>query len=154
MEAGQATHFLDSFFPYLFFPLFIVFWGLVCHGISSMGGWRELASQYHMERPFSGELFRFQSAQMRAWTNYNGCLTIGGNVEGLYLSVLFLFRPGHPPLFIPWSEISGTVGKRRRFSRVTLRFQRCPSIPLVISKRLSERISHASGAVFHPEGTI
>jgi hypothetical protein len=91
---------------------------------------------------------------MRGWANYNGCLTVGGNVEGLYLSVLFLFRPGHPPLFVPWIEISGRIEKRRWFSRVTLSFQRCPSIPLVISRRLSERISRASGAVFYPEGAI
>ncbi|NIO04343.1 MAG: hypothetical protein GTN74_06920 [Proteobacteria bacterium] len=154
MEAGQAIHFLDSFFPYLFAPFFIVLWGVICHLISLMGGWRELAREYQMEGPFSGELFRFQSAQMRGRTNYSACLTVGGNVEGLYLSVLFVFRPGHPPLFVPWSEISGTIEKRKWFSRVTLRFQRCPSIPFVISTRLSERISHASGAVFYPEGTV
>lgn len=154
MEAGQASHFLDSFFLYLFFPLFIVLWGIICHVISLVGGWRELASQYHMEHPFSGELFRFQSAQMRGRMNYNGCVTVGANVEGLYLSVLFVLRLGHPPLFIPWSDVSGTIKKRRWFSRLRLKFERCPSVPLVISKRLGERISHASGAVFYPEGAI
>lgn len=141
-------------FPYLFPFLFAAMWVVVCQLISLIGGWRELAKEYHTEHPFSGELFRFQSAQMRGKMNYNNCLTVGANVEGLYLSVLFVFRLGHPPLFIPWSDVSGTIEKRRWFSRLRLKFERCPSVPLVISKRLGERISHASGAVFYPEGAI
>ena len=43
---------------------------------------------------------------MRWGANYNNCLTIGVDTAGLYLSPLFFFRIGHPPLFIPWTEIS------------------------------------------------
>lgn len=34
------------------------------------------------------------------------------NKEGLGISVLFLFRPFHPPLFIPWDQIN--IGERSR----------------------------------------
>jgi len=151
MEAGHAPHLLGSFPPYLFVPLFVAMWVGICHVISLVGGWRELSSHYHAEHPFSGELFRFQSAQMRGRMNYNSCLTVGANVEGLYLSVLFVFRLGHPPLFIPWSDVSGTIEKRRWFSCLRLKFERCPLVPLVISKRLAERISRVSGIRFYTE---
>ncbi len=39
-------------------------------------------------------------------------LTVGATPQGLYLSVVALFRPGHPPLLIDWSAVGPvTAGK-------------------------------------------
>jgi hypothetical protein len=78
---------------------------------------------------------------MRFWTNYSGCLTVGVNRKGLYLSVWFLFRFGHPPLVVPWRDI--TMMERKRFfvQQVVLKFDRCPSIPVIISERLANKIA-------------
>jgi hypothetical protein len=35
-----------------------------------------------------------------------GVLKFGANAEGLYLAQPFVFRPGHPPLFIPWPDVA------------------------------------------------
>jgi hypothetical protein len=85
---------------------------------------------------------------MRLGTNYGNCVRVGVNQSGLHLSVGFLFRIGHPPLFIPWSDIS-MKEKRGLFflKQVELRFARCSSIPIVISQRLMNRISYALGGV-------
>jgi hypothetical protein len=48
---------------------------------------------------------------MRLSANYGGCLTVGSDAAGLYLAVMFLFRVGHPPLFIPWDE--RTISRKR-----------------------------------------
>jgi hypothetical protein len=70
------------------------------------------------------------------------------NPNGIYLSVLFIFRIGHPPLFIPWPDVS--MREKRFlifFKQVELRFAKCSSIPFVISRRLMNRISEALGGI-------
>ena len=78
---------------------------------------------------------------MKRMTNYNNVLTIGANREGLYLSVLFIFRLGHPPLFIPWTETAFKEKEGKFYDRCELRFARCPEIPFIISKKLMQKIS-------------
>lgn len=84
---------------------------------------------------------------MRWNTNFGNCLTIGANRDGLYLAVLFLFRVGMPPLFIPWSEI--TFRRERRWFMLRIRFTlgNETQIPLWINQRLGDRILE-----HHPEG--
>jgi hypothetical protein len=89
--------------------------------LSWVSGWHKLAQRYRFEREFVGERWRFQSAGMRWNTAYRGILTVGANAEGLYLAVAFLFRPGHPPLLIPWREI--TARERRRWMIAGTQFE-------------------------------
>jgi hypothetical protein len=84
---------------------------------------------------------------MRWASHYGNCLTIGADTTGLMLSVLFPYRPGHPPLFIPWGEIS--LASRRDFlfiRRVKLLLGREEQIPFVIGGGLAEQIQAAAGA--------
>jgi hypothetical protein len=123
--------------PLLFIPL----WGAVSVFLAFMGGWRKLAMTYRANHPFFGKKFYFQSASMRRMTNYNKVLIIGANREGLFISVLFIFRLGHPPLFIPWAEISIKAKEEKFFDRCELTPARCPDIPITISQGLMEKIS-------------
>jgi hypothetical protein len=77
--------------------------------------------------------------------NYNNCVTIGANFQGIHLSVLFLFRVGHPPIFIPWEDVTVKPRPRRWLPAVELNFRQRPHVPLIISRRLSERLQAASG---------
>ncbi len=84
---------------------------------------------------------------MRWGANYNNCLTIGADPSGLYLTLLFLFRIGHPPLFIPWSEIS--FRNRRTilfFEFVELSLGREEQIPFLIRTFLGNQIQAAAGS--------
>ncbi len=85
---------------------------------------------------------------MRMGANYGNCLIVCVNPDGIHLSVLFLFRIGHPPLFVLWPDVSM---KEKRvlffFKQVELRFSKCPSIPFVISRRLMNKISDALGGI-------
>jgi hypothetical protein len=123
--------------PLLFIPL----WCAVSVFLAFMGGWRKLAMTYRASNPFFGKKFYFQSASMQRMTNYNNVLIVGGNREGLFLSVLFIFRLGHPPLFFPWAEISFKEKEGKFYDRLELRFTRCSDIPVTISKRLMEKIA-------------
>ena len=66
--------------------------------------------------------------------------------RSLYLSVLSLFRFQHPPLLIPWPEIS--VSRRRRFFRnyVRLSLGHEAGIPLLLRPTIAERLRRAAGS--------
>jgi hypothetical protein len=56
--------------------------------------------------------------------------------DALYLSVLFPFRVGHPPLRIPWNEIKLSRTKRFWFRYVVLTLGNQEHIPMRISERM------------------
>jgi len=133
--------------PLAFIPFFVAFWCLICFLIATISGWRKLARQFPATSPFTGPTWSFQSARMRWTSNYGRCLTVGADITGLYLSTLFPFRVGTPPLFLPWSEVS--LWRRRKFlwlfRYVDLRLGREAQIPFMIDGRLADRIQAAAG---------
>ena len=124
----------------LFVPLF---WGLIMHLMSRLGGWSRLAEDYRSNDEMPATRFRMRSAMLR-WAHYGNCVTFGVDQRGLHLAS---FGPllGHPRLLIPWSDISVT-SKRVWFTPCAeLRFHRAPDIPVLISSRLAEKISSSAG---------
>ncbi|HTR40846.1 MAG TPA: hypothetical protein VMH87_04460 [Pseudomonadales bacterium] len=100
------------YFVVLFPFLFVGMWCFVSLAISMLGGWRRLAESFPARGEPSGKQFSMQGGKV-GQANYSGCLTIYSSPEGLYLSIMFPFRLGHPPLFIPWDAIHNV--KTRRF---------------------------------------
>lgn len=151
----------SSTLPPYFLPLLPVFflgaWALACLLISSLSGWWILASRFSTLQQPSGEIKTagpfFYVIYLRLWTHYSSVVRVTAANDALYLSVLFLFRIGHPPLRIPWSEIQFSTTKRflRRYMVLTLGTNE--QIPLRISQRmarnlgLTERFSAASAPI-------
>ncbi len=133
------------------FPIFFVgLWVFITFIISRVGGWSTLAEHYRTQQPFFGTMIRFQAAQFRHGTNYNGGLNFGANSDGLYLVPLAIFRSFHPPLLIPWSDISTRPVKIWRiFDMVELRLQRAPNIPIRIRTALAAKLIEASVGRFN-----
>ena len=120
---------------------FIIAWMGVCKLISTNGGWRILAQDYQANSLFDGQKLWLKSASMRRWTNYNNCVNIGANKYGLYLSILPIFRVGHPPLFVPWTDISTETAHRRLLPDVVkFSFAKQPEVPVILSEKLAARI--------------
>ncbi|MGZ4816921.1 MAG: hypothetical protein ACXVZV_16025 [Terriglobales bacterium] len=131
--------------PWFFIIAFVGTWILVSFFISRTSGWSTLATIYPAQQPFFGTLIRFQAAQFRWGTNYNGCLNFGIGPEGLYLVPMLTFRAFHPPLLIPWSDISARPIKLwRLFNFVELRFVRAPDFPVRIKASLAEKLAEGS----------
>ena len=121
--------------------LFIILWVGVCKLIAAAGGWRILARDYRADSIFDGKKLWLKSIGMRSWTNYSNCINIGANKYGLYLSVIPIFRVGHPPLFFPWMDIATEVTGRRLLPDVVkFNFTKQPDVPIILSKRLADRI--------------
>lgn len=131
--------------PELFFTAFVGFLIGLFFVIARLSGWTTLVTFYRFSNSFIGECWRFQSAEMRWKMGYNNCLTIGANESGLYLSVFFLFRFGHPNLFIPWTDISVNTKKGFIYTHMEFRFRQAPMIPFQVSERLGQRIAKAAG---------
>jgi hypothetical protein len=95
-------------FAALVFP---IFWGGTLLLLSHIGGWARLAKHYRSYGRERGQMFYLRSARV-GWVGYGSCLTFGVNDGGLQMSVLWPFRIGHPPLFIPWGEFHNIYEKR------------------------------------------
>jgi hypothetical protein len=129
----------------LFPVLFAGMWLLVSHSLAAMGGWRALAEVYPARSPFTGTRFRLRSARLGGHVNYNSCLTLGAGPAGLYLAVLPMFLVAHPPLLIPWSDITARETRSWLLRDVELRFARVPGTTLRTSRRLAQALFDASG---------
>ena len=122
---------------------FASIWLFVNLLLSVISGWASLAGRYGSDAPFSGSIWKWESGQMRL-VGIRNCLTIGANRQGLHLAMMILFRFRHPPLFIPWREI--TITPKRSFFRKGMEFRLGGNggVPLWISAELAERLRQAS----------
>lgn len=129
----------EQIFPCLFPFFFIGMWIGVCFLLAFIGGWSRLAEAYQTQTEFVGKKWYFQSGRL-GLTNYNGVLTLGANYYGLYLAVFPLFRAGHPPLLIPWSDISTAEHQGWMFSYLDFTFAKAPSRRLRLLRKAGEMI--------------
>jgi hypothetical protein len=114
--------------------------------LSKVGGWSALAERYRTDRPFQGSVWKYQFGFLGS-VRYNGALTVGSGSEGFYLAVFFFLRPFHPPLLIPWSEVS--FGRRKAIlfgELVEFRLGPEPVASLWVYEALAQRIASAPGA--------
>jgi hypothetical protein len=133
--------FLDS--PYGFGIFFVVFWCFICFLISLLSGWFSLSKRFRKQSEPYGETRTagplFYSVRMR-FGNYGNSIRLTAAEDALYASVLFLFRVGHPPLRIPWSEIQF---RRRKFlwmRSVVLTLGDRERIAMRISERMARKL--------------
>jgi hypothetical protein len=117
--------------------------------IGQISGWASLAQRFPSTLPFSGKIWKAKSARMRGGMGYNNCLTIGAGPDGLYLALVipsFIFR-GHPPLLVPWHEIS-VLGEKKTFGvpLTQISLGREEAVPFTIRKSLVQEIQAAAGA--------
>ncbi|MDB5313005.1 MAG: hypothetical protein JWO38_7207 [Gemmataceae bacterium] len=118
-------------------------WCFVVWVVGALSGWGGLARHYRYlsDEPFRGTLRRFRSGKL-GWANSSRCLTVGTNPRGLYLAVFVLFRPGHPPLFVPWAELTARVVRVWIFgSWLDLTFEKYPGVVVRLPRRLGKEIA-------------
>jgi len=122
------------------------FFAIILFTLSQVGGWNSLATRYRMDRLFQGTLWRYQFGFLGS-VRYKGALTVGSGTEGLYLAVLFFFRPFHPPLLIPWPEVSLGRSKKTLFVElVEFRLGPEPLASLWLPDALAQQVASAPGA--------
>lgn len=122
------------------FPIFFIgIWVFVCFLLAIIGGWSRLAKQYRFPSDFSGKKWHLQSGRL-GLTNYKNCLTIGANEYGLYLAVLPFFRVAHPPLLIPWGEITTIESQGWLLAYRDFVFTKVPTVKLRVLRGTGDKI--------------
>jgi hypothetical protein len=132
------------FSPYLFPIYFIAFWCAINFVISFLGGWFTLSLRFRrLSEPYgdtrsAGPLF--YSVRMRFTMRYSSVVRLETDREALYLSVIFPFRVGHPPLRIPWEEIQTGKSSLLWYRFVVLTLGNEERIPMRISERMARNL--------------
>jgi hypothetical protein len=134
----------SPYFSLLIFALVIVWLRFICFMIGVFSGWHRLSKRFRAQSEPYGQAITagsfFYTVYMRFWGHYSSLIRMTAADEALYLSVLLPFRPGHPPLRIPWNEI--TFGKDRFFwkSYVVLTLGKSEYIPMRITERMARNL--------------
>jgi hypothetical protein len=144
-------------FAYIFLGLIVVVIISIASGV--FGPWKKLKSIYgFMGDPQAyktGEKYILQLLILGK-SQYKGIVRMTITSQGLYLQPVFIFKLGHPPLFIPWNEITklgeddypsgsrtttGLVtanlakkGLQFQGVRIDLQFQRLPNMKVVMDE--------------------
>jgi hypothetical protein len=135
---------IPNYFVVLFPVAFALFWIFICLVISVISGWRALAERFIERSEPCGQIKTagpfFYVIYMRYWCHYSSVIRMTAADDAFYLSVLALFRAGHPPLRIPWSEIH-FVKITRYWSRfVVLTLGNREAVPMRISERMARNL--------------
>ena len=140
------------FIVIVFLIVFPLFWSGIVYMISRLGGWSDLAKRYATQEPFSGTTFQMQSVTIGILGNYRSVVTIGASDDGLYLNPLVFYRPGHPPLLIPWDDIEPRQARGLSFvEMVSFSPQKTSKRTVSISRKLAGKLSNASGRAWPGE---
>jgi len=127
-----------AYFALIAGPLmFAGLWSFALFVSSAVGGWWKLSNRFRADGPAGGEALSMLNGRMRC-INYSFVLRAVLAPRGLHLSVLFLFRPFHPPLFIPWDSIRNVRRESVFFSRYAVFDVYGPEKLLTV--RISERV--------------
>lgn len=97
--------------PFAFLLFFPLLWCGICWLLAQLGGWSRLAARYASHRTPGGQPLRWQSGSV-GWVNYRNVLQLDVAHDGIHLGMPWLFRVGHAPLFLPWSELHGAREQR------------------------------------------
>jgi len=122
----------------------LLFWIFVVNMISLASGWRLLARRFRQQLPFMGARRKWQRAVIRG-AGYNGCLIVGADPMGLFLDIMVMFRPGHPALFIPWTEITLRHEPWLPTEPVEIRLGSGEQVKFRIRGALASKIQQAAG---------
>jgi hypothetical protein len=126
----------------LFIP---AFWAGINFAISYTGGWWDLSRTYPLNHRFPNtNSWRASRAFLTALGTYRNLVDVAVDSDGLYLRVAAPFRIGHPPIFVPWKDI--TYAHKKRFFRAMtkFRFRQRPEIPLHLPTQLTSQVAAAA----------
>jgi hypothetical protein len=121
-----------------------VLWSAVCFLTGLLSGWSALGARFRKQTEPYGEVktagpFSY-TVYMRFWSHYSGVVRLAAAEDGLYASVLTIFRLGHPPLRIPWDEIRFSRARYILLKRIQLTLGSEEKIPMRISERMARNL--------------
>ncbi|HVZ82918.1 MAG TPA: hypothetical protein VG893_04530 [Terracidiphilus sp.] len=123
---------------------FVLVWIGTSMLIAALSGWHRLAGRFTSGAKPCGDIRTagpwFHTVYARYATHYNSVIRMAAAHDALYLSVLPLFRAGHPPLRIPWNDIRVVPVQRglRQMMALSLGNKEC--VTFRISMRMARKL--------------
>ena len=136
---------MNSAYGFAIIALFVVaLWWVSMSLAGLLTGWSALARRFRRESEPYGDGKTagpfFYTVYMRYWTHYSSVIRLTAAADALYVSVLFPFRAGHPPLRIPWNEIQFARTKRFLRTYIVLTLGNEERIPMRIPQRMASNL--------------
>lgn len=116
--------------------------------------WQALARHYRFSGFFGGRLLRFRTAWMGSIAAQPLWVTVGANMEGLYVATalpVIFSRLRYPPLFFPWPDVTITGEDILRSHLLTFHMAQAPGVTFQIEQDLGSRLSRQAGAAWPGE---
>ena len=104
--------------------------------LANVAGWAALARRYPWHGGVPANAHHLVTGFVGA-TAYN-LLSIAVLPEGLYLAVHIPFRPGHPPLLIPWTAVEAVYQRTEGDPRTRLVLREPHGLSLILPTRRLE----------------
>ena len=136
---------LNHMNPFFWTIFFLAFWLVLNFIVSQLTGWARIAAHYRNPGRFPEKVWRYQTITTRWGLGYKGGTTVGADAMGVYFSFGFLFRFGHPPVFVPWGDIKITEKQVTRSKVLELRFRKTEDLPVRILPDLGANLAEAAG---------
>lgn len=131
--------------PLYFGLVFIVGWLSVSLYFSVITGWRTLAEKYLAKEKPKSKLIQGVSVSWGSSALAGNIYTFASIEKGLYLSVLFPFRFGHPPVLVPWRDVKARRVQKLLSKKVEFSIGGDLCRPFTISERVAEILKAGSG---------
>jgi len=126
---------------------FVALWICLVYLLALVSGWHHLARHFRAQEQPSGKTRSAgpfnTTIYLRKGNLYQNILRLTADDDALYLSVVFLFRTGHPPLRIPWSEITIAPARLWLSTKVMVTLGTEEKIPMYISRSTAQKINLA-----------
>jgi hypothetical protein len=146
----KAPVMIEALMPFLILLAVPCFF-LVALRQQANGGWSALAAKYKNEMPFAGPMIKpFFGGRVNS--KAYGQLKLGVGSEGLHIDLSRPFGyPWHPPLLIPWREISSRTNDLfLGIAFAELTFSQVPDVVVSISPSAWRRVESAAAEVGLP----
>lgn len=124
--------------------LFITIWVAVSLILSFVGGWRALSREYRAPHTVPERGWVERRALFSGRARYKNILRLTASDTGIYLSVAFPFRIGHPPLFFPWEDLFAMTGASAPTGYTEVRFGRVASPRMLVSDAALMRLDECA----------
>ncbi|MBL8018674.1 MAG: hypothetical protein JNM27_03335 [Leptospirales bacterium] len=132
MREFDLLHWRQNDFVLPFPLIFVAMWFGVSFALAAFSGWQWLSENYPLKGKFPGNNSGWISGNMCGVT-FRSCLVVAGDDAGFYMRMTLLFRLGHPPLFIPWSDIVAAPRRILWWDSTVLEFRKSPGVLLSLS---------------------